>query len=276
MLAYHARSGDGRARTISDFLNRDEFHRLDLYGESFRLIGAEDQFAMALTSRPPLVIGLAFNRSRRSFSERDRQVLNLLRPHLAQAHRNAELRSQLGEMLTLLDGLIDATDRAVVLLDQHGTVRGVSRRAAALVAAHLGVHLAEGDGLPMLVEAWIARCGAAETLEPAPGQPLIVDGEHGRLVLRFLPRGEIGEYDALLLEQARDQPERGPLSRLTSRGREVLRWVSRGKTNPQIAAILSVSPGTVQKHLEHIYDKLGVRTRAAAAVVLAGSIPSRP
>jgi DNA-binding CsgD family transcriptional regulator len=276
VLRYHARTGDGRALKISDFLSRDEFHRLDLYAESFRLIGAEDQLAVALPSPPRLVIGLAFNRSRRSFSERDRRVLNLVRPHLAQAHRNAELRSQLAEMVVLLDGLAKATDRAIVLLDQSRLVRRTSSRAAALFAAHLGFRLEVGNSLPTLIEAWITRCGRPETLEDnqVPGQPLVVEGGHGRLVIRFLPRGAIGEYDALLVEQARDETEVGPLSRLSRREREVLNWVSRGKTNPQIAAILSVSPGTIQKHLEHIYDKLGVRTRAAAAVALAGGTPN--
>jgi len=271
VLRHHARTGDGRALKISDFLSRDEFHRLDLYAESFRLIGAEDQLAVALPSPPPLVIGLAFNRGRRNFSERDRQVLDLVRPHLAQAHRNAELRSQLTEMVVLLEGLADATDRAIVLLDQSRTVRRASRRAAALFATHFGFRLAAGNSLPAMIEAWITQFGRPETLEDnhAPGQPLVVEGGQGRLVIRFLPRGEIGEYDALLVEQARDQAK-GPLSQLSRREREVLSWVSRGKTNPQIAAILSLSAGTVQKHLEHIYDKLGVRTRAAAAVALAG------
>jgi DNA-binding CsgD family transcriptional regulator len=278
VLRYHARTGDGRALKISDFLSRAEFHRLDLYAESFRLIGAEDQLAVALPSAPPLVIGLAFNRGRRSFSERDRQVLNLVRPHLAQARRNAELRGQLAEMVVLLEGLVDATDRAIVLLDQSRTVRRTSSRAAALFAAHLGFRLAVGNALPSMIEAWVTRCGGPETLEgnEAPGQPFVVEGGHGRLVIRFLPRGEIGEYDALLVEQARDASEVGPLSRLSRREQEVLRWVSRGKTNPQIAAILSISAGTVQKHLEHIYDKLGVRTRAAAAVALAGGAVSAP
>jgi len=277
VLRYHARTGDGRALMISDFLSRDEFHRLDLYAESFRFIGAEDQLAVALPSPPSLVIGLAFNRSRRSFSERDRQVLNLVRPHLAQAHRNAELRGQLAEMVVLLEGLADATDRAIVLLDQSHTVRRTSQRAAALFAAHLGFRLVVGNSLPASVEDWITRSGRPETLEDnhVPGMPFVVEGGHGRLVIRFLPRGEIGEYDALLIEQARDETEVGPLSRLTRREREVLSWVSRGKTNPQIAGILSISAGTVQKHLEHIYDKLGVRTRAAAAVVLAGGASER-
>jgi DNA-binding NarL/FixJ family response regulator len=53
---------------------------------------------------------------------------------------------------------------------------------------------------------------------------------------------------------------------LTSRERQVLAFVAAGKTNADIALLLSVSPRTVQKHLEHIFDKLGVETRTAAAM----------
>lgn len=51
---------------------------------------------------------------------------------------------------------------------------------------------------------------------------------------------------------------------LTPREREILAWVARGNTNPEIARILWVSPSTVRKHLENVYSKLGVRTRTAA------------
>jgi DNA-binding CsgD family transcriptional regulator len=54
---------------------------------------------------------------------------------------------------------------------------------------------------------------------------------------------------------------------LNPREREVLALVARGKTNIEVAKILGISPRTVQKHLEHIYDKLGVRRRAGAAVL---------
>ena len=45
----------------------------------------------------------------------------------------------------------------------------------------------------------------------------------------------------------------------------MLTWVARGKTNKDIADILGLSPRTVNKHLEHVYVKLGVETRTAAA-----------
>ena len=55
---------------------------------------------------------------------------------------------------------------------------------------------------------------------------------------------------------------------LTAREREILIWVSRGKTNKEIAQILWISPGTVRKHLENIYEKLGVSNRAGAVGAL--------
>jgi DNA-binding CsgD family transcriptional regulator len=53
---------------------------------------------------------------------------------------------------------------------------------------------------------------------------------------------------------------------LTDREREVLVLVAAGKTNGEIATILAISARTIQKHLEHIFQKLGVETRTAAAV----------
>jgi DNA-binding CsgD family transcriptional regulator len=52
---------------------------------------------------------------------------------------------------------------------------------------------------------------------------------------------------------------------LSWREAEVLSWVSYGKTNAEIGTILDLSPRTVQKHLEHTFQKLGVENRTAAA-----------
>ena len=61
-----------------------------------------------------------------------------------------------------------------------------------------------------------------------------------------------------------------PLAALTNREREVLGWVSAGKSNAQIAEIVQASPRTIAKHLERIYDKLGVESRTAAAMRAVG------
>ncbi|MES2820734.1 MAG: response regulator [Pseudomonadota bacterium] len=75
-----------------------------------------------------------------------------------------------------------------------------------------------------------------------------------------------------------DAPASATLSarfRLTEREVEVLRWVACGKTNRDIGDILGLSPRTVNKHLEHVYVKLGVETRTAATAVALAAISER-
>ena len=60
---------------------------------------------------------------------------------------------------------------------------------------------------------------------------------------------------------------RGPTSDLTSRELDVLRLLARGSTNKEIATRLGISPRTVQHHTIHIYEKLGVRSRAGASLI---------
>lgn len=54
------------------------------------------------------------------------------------------------------------------------------------------------------------------------------------------------------------------LAALTPREREILLWVARGKSNREIAAVLYLAPGTIRKHLDNVYAKLGVSNRAGA------------
>ncbi|UGA37369.1 helix-turn-helix transcriptional regulator [Chromobacterium haemolyticum] len=54
---------------------------------------------------------------------------------------------------------------------------------------------------------------------------------------------------------------------LTPRQAEVLHWLSLGKTNRDIGDILGMSPRTVNKHLEHVFARLGVETRTSAAAL---------
>ncbi len=83
--------------------------------------------------------------------------------------------------------------------------------------------------------------------------------------------GQVGLGETMLL-LAQDNQRNGESARLqqaalTRRESEVLSWLAKGKTNRDIAEILGMSPRTVNKHLEHIFDKLGVETRSAAAAI---------
>lgn len=86
VLNHFLRVPDHRARRISDFVTRAEFHRLDLYGEFFAVLGVEDQ----LTVRVARTAAASVDRGGRLFDEGDRHLLDALRPHLVAARKNAE------------------------------------------------------------------------------------------------------------------------------------------------------------------------------------------
>jgi CheY-like chemotaxis protein/DNA-binding CsgD family transcriptional regulator len=100
------------------------------------------------------------------------------------------------------------------------------------------------------------------------------------LRLAFNKLGDTGDGTQLiLLKQLDDAPtlQANPelimrLCGLTQREAEVTHWVTLGKTNRDIAEILELSPRTVNKHLEHIFEKLGVETRTAAASMVASKL----
>lgn len=88
-VAYYRRTGDGRATKISDFLTQRELRKLGYHGEYLQRVGLEHRMSVVIPKSSHSVIALALGRRGKDFSERDRLVLELLRPHLMQAHANA-------------------------------------------------------------------------------------------------------------------------------------------------------------------------------------------
>ncbi|NPT36984.1 response regulator [Paraburkholderia xenovorans] len=125
-----------------------------------------------------------------------------------------------------------------------------------------------GPRLPMVLEQWFVRwiesgCDLQAAFETA------ADGV--RRVVRVLGPATRGEW-VILLEEFDDAAHTSALASqfgLTAREAEVLLWLSRGKTNRDIGDILGMAPRTVNKHLEHVFGKLHVETRAAAAAIAA-------
>ena len=93
---------------------------------------------------------------------------------------------------------------------------------------------------------------------PAPGTAGLVPGPH-----------RPGRVHAPLTEENTAGARGGAEGEAGADGREaeVLVWLARGKSNKDIAEILTLSPRTVNKHLEQIYAKLGVENRASAAAI---------
>jgi len=122
--------------------------------------------------------------------------------------------------------------------------------------------------LPPMLAQWLTRwieagCDLQTAFETAAGGV--------RRVARVLGRATRGDW-VILLEEFDDAAHTTALAAqfgLTTREAEVLLWLSRGKTNRDIGDILGMAPRTVNKHLEHVFGKLHVETRAAAAAIAA-------
>jgi len=113
---------------------------------------------------------------------------------------------------------------------------------------------------------WVKEQGAMRKKDDSPLSPsrLIFKHEGKRLVIRLVSNSD----QILLLREERPteiKPQSAVPCSLSSREAQVVQWVSQGKTNKEIALILQLSARTVQKHLEHIYQKMGVENRTGAA-----------
>jgi DNA-binding CsgD family transcriptional regulator len=89
LVQYHMRTHDGRATRFSDVVTRRELHRLELYRQVYRPLGVEYQIAFTLPSAAQRVLGIALSRGERDFTASERDLLNVARPYLIQAYRNA-------------------------------------------------------------------------------------------------------------------------------------------------------------------------------------------
>lgn len=155
---------------------------------------------------------------------------------------------------------VDVAGMGVVFVDTRGRIAWRSPQAA------LWLHALEEPVAPGLLPA------SLETAL-APGAAIAVGTATGmRLSVRNLGAAALGETMLLFAIQREGPAARLADAALTPRETEVLSWLAKGKTNRDIGEILGTSPRTVNKHLEHIFEKLGVETRAAAAALASGQL----
>ena len=147
LVRFHAYQGGRVPQRITDSVPFEQFRRTALYNDYYRRIRIDHAIALPIYVRDGLLVSFVLNRTRRDFTDRERALLEVLRPHLAKIYQRINTVGQ-----------------------------------------------------------------------------------------------------------------------VTPREAEVLRWVAAGKSDAQIGAILRISARTVQKHLQNIYDKLGVESRTAAAM----------
>ena len=178
----------------------------------------------------------------RDFTERDRLVLEILRPHLAARAATAESAVRAAASLTCAQEPAGEEARNVVLCSARGAIEFASPSSRALLARFAGV---ENGRLPTALL----------------DQPTVVLA-HGteRLTIRSAKSGEL----RVLLLERRDTR----VDLLSPREREIVDRAARGQGNAQIAFELGIATATVAKHLERAYRKLDVCSRTAAAALV--------
>jgi DNA-binding CsgD family transcriptional regulator len=240
-------AGDFRAFKLSDSLNLRQLRRSRVYELWFKPSGVDREMTMPIPSPPWHTKTFLLGRriGERDFTERDRQMLQLLQPHFARLWRAAETRRLLRAAFECLDDSSEQDARGVVVLGPAGGIAFASPAARRLLRDYLGE--SRGANLPPALEEWLES--GAPVFMQASGDARLTVKRSG---------------DALLLEE-----KRGLLD-LTPRESQILSWVARGMTNREVAELLWIAPTTVRKHLENVYAKLGVTTRTAAVARFLG------
>lgn len=267
-LRHYRASADRRPYQVTDFLSHRQFRQTGIHRDVYRHLGTENQMACLLSeSGATCDIGIGINRRRSDFDERERAVLELLRPHLVQARLNAQAFTQARQRIEALNAASEEVRLGIATLDREGRVDWATPKAFELLTRFFPGAVKSSGRLPELLERWGGECrrllkggSAAE----ASLSPLVVSAAGSRLKVRYAPCPD--GSGRLLLSEEKDfsAREQARLMGLTAREAEVMHWIVEGKTTPEIAVILGASPRTVHKHVERIFAKLDVRTRSAA------------
>jgi DNA-binding NarL/FixJ family response regulator len=185
------------------------------------------------------------------------ELLARLRVHLVNARTAHGARTAL-----------DASGRYLFAADKSGRISWCTPQAAKLLANAFADFTSDAWHLPPEVRNWLNNHAAGSG---SPPDSLAIAAPAGGCILRLSFMGQIGPGEHLMrLTDGTSRNEelvlRDKLA-LTLREAEVLLWTARGKSNRDIGEILTLSPRTVNKHLEQIFAKLGVENRTAASAM---------
>ena len=189
---------------------------------------------------------------------RAREVLARMQVHMQGARQANQARNAL-----------DAFGHATLVVHvSTGRVVWQTPLARELMQHHFGA-----SQLPDKTMAWVRD--SVQRLSSGVIPPtLLLDHSPRRLILALHEQTGDDEWLVVMRERSDEAviAALGAAFKLTAREAEVLYWVAKGKTNRDIGDIFGTSHATVKKHLEHVFEKLGVETRNAAASMAASRV----
>jgi DNA-binding NarL/FixJ family response regulator len=182
------------------------------------------------------------------------ELLARIKVHLANARKARSARKAL-----------DRTGRRIVACNSGGVILWTTPQAADLMA-RAGLRADDGNRLQWEVIDWLRSESAVEG-----GASYRLRGRNPAACIEFRLLENASDGEVLLrlvdCDQGTEEERLAEAFGLTLREAEVLLWITHGKSNKEIAEILDMSPRTVNKHLEQIFNKLGIENRTAAATM---------
>jgi len=249
------------AAKISDFTTLRQWHRTELYNSVFRPKKLSYQLMFMAVHEYPQA-GIAVNRSTRDFTEDERTMLNLLRPHFVQAYRTSRFTAQVAKSPA-------AAGQGVVVANGEGRILSATPLAELWLATYFDGFTA--GCLPAPVLLWLKKRSRHLLNYDELGNSLgsLVCGNNGRRLRIFAESESQASQHRLVLSEEPAKLSAQPLESLglTRRESEVLLWMSQGKSNGDIGKILGMKERTVCKHSERVFSKLCVENRTSAANV---------
>jgi len=217
-------------------------------------------------------------------------VTKPIKPQEVVARIGAHIKT--ARMMSQARGMLEHAAHAVIVLSGNGLPLWQTSKASLWLEKYFPVGAAAANAshkLPAMLQSWLneSLVRQRQSMGGSDIRPLVMTQGDCELRVALSAPGQGHEITLLLEEKnigaeiphaaataASETPVPGSFH-LTPRESDVLMWLGKGKTNRDIAEILGMSPRTVNKHLEHIFVKLGVETRSAAAV-LASSVQPAP
>jgi DNA-binding CsgD family transcriptional regulator len=261
ILNYYRTNPDRQARQMSDFMSEREFRQTGMYRDVYRHINTTNQIALLLSDFGARTeCGMAINRDHGSFSRRDCDVLDLLRPHIVQARNN---------LLTLTRNRwqIERDNWGYVTLRRNDSIAFVSIEGERLLRKFFPDYGKHFVRLPDPLLRWLRHVREVLQSDCPTSFPelFVAQSATSHFTARFLFEGN-GVTRLILSESVLIDPKQLQSAwQLTQREAEVLQWMVEAKSNADIAQITNTSPRTVEKHVERILHKLQVENRTAAA-----------
>jgi DNA-binding CsgD family transcriptional regulator len=271
LVRFHRTHPGGPTQRISDCMKASTFRSSALHSDYYRRIGINFVMALPLRIDSDLVISVVFNRSHRDFRDAERAVLDAIRLPLAAIYRKLVACEEAGADLKCVGDLAAGNGWQLIRVSTGGGILDASADALGLLRRFFGHDaIARGPRLPAPLAEWFSRSRSwgLDRSAMSHGQRFTASRLGTKLTVQcvFDPLDAGAGYLLIKCERLELRTDHLSQLSLTTREREILVLVAAGKTNAEIGVVLAISARTVQKHLEHIFQKLGVETRTAAAV----------